>query len=81
MRLDAHDEDPRPTIGELLADPSVRHSLKAVLREWTSRDPVDAAEDAGLLALALERRADETCALGLLLTARHRWTGPDVDGG
>ena len=54
-------EDPRPTIPTLLADPCVRTPLKAVLRNWLDRDPVDAAEDAGLLALALERLADERC--------------------
>jgi hypothetical protein len=53
--------DPRPTVLALLADPSVRAPLKAVLRTWAERDPVDAAEDAGLLALALERLADERC--------------------
>lgn len=53
--------DPRPTIPALLADPTVRSPLKAVLRSWAARDPVDAAEDAGLLALALERLADEHC--------------------
>ena len=56
--------DPRPTIPALLSDPSVRSSLKAVLRTWAARDPVDAAEDAGLLALALERLADERCGCG-----------------
>lgn len=62
MRIDLRGaEDPRPTIPALLADPSVRNSLKAVLRAWVGRDPVDAAEDAGLLALALERLADERC--------------------
>lgn len=54
-------DDPRPTIPALLADPSVSSPL-AVLRTWTARDPLDAAQDAGLLALALERRADERCA-------------------
>jgi hypothetical protein len=53
--------DPRPTIPALLADPTIRSPLKAVLRSWAARDPVDAAEDAGLLALALERLADEHC--------------------
>lgn len=54
-----HLDDPRPSIRALLADPSVRGPLKAVLRAWTDRDPLDAAEDAGLLALALERKVDE----------------------
>lgn len=53
--------DPRPSICTLLADPNVRRPLKAVLLSWTGRDPVDATEDAGLLALALERVADEYC--------------------
>ncbi|MDP3747822.1 MAG: hypothetical protein Q8Q88_12325 [Phenylobacterium sp.] len=53
--------DPRPSVSALLADPAVRTPLKAVLRSWVGRDPVDAAEDAGLLALALERIADEAC--------------------
>lgn len=63
MTRAAPQTDPRPSIGALLADPSVRRPLKAVLRSWASRDPLDAAEDAGLLALALERRADERCGL------------------
>ena len=54
-------EDPRPTVPALFADPSVRTPRKAVLRTRVERDPVDAAEDAGLLALALERLADERC--------------------
>ncbi len=53
--------DPRPSVRALLADPAVRTPLKAVLRSWSGRDPVDAAEDAALLALALERIADEAC--------------------
>ena len=53
--------DPRPTVAALLSDPAVRSPLKAVLRSWVDRDPVDAAHDAGLLALAWERRADEAC--------------------
>lgn len=68
--------DPRPTVAALLADPSVRGPVKAVLRSWSGRDPVDAAEDAGLLALALERDVDERC--------RAAWAGvwrPARDGG
>lgn len=58
-------QDPRPSIAALLRDPAVRHPLKSVLRAWTERDPVDAAEDAGLLALAFERRADEAVTRGV----------------
>lgn len=65
--------DPRPTIASLLTDPGVRGPLKSVLRQWTSRDPIDAAEDAGLLALALERWADERCGAHLF--------GPDQGAG
>ena len=54
-------QDPRPTVQDLLADPAVRAPLKAVLRSWCDRDPVDASKDADLLALALERRAEEAC--------------------
>lgn len=63
------DGDPRPTVRALLADPAVRRPLKEVLRRWSERDPVDAAQDAGLLALALERLADERCARGFSLPA------------
>lgn len=74
MLFDRHGlEDPRSTIPTLLADPCVRTPLKAVLRSWLGRDPVDAAEDAGLLALALERLADERCGRG--------WAPPGAPGG
>jgi hypothetical protein len=72
----APDADPRPTVRALLADPAVRRPLKAVLRSWQGRDPVDAAQDAGLLALALERLADERCAGALL----HAAWPPDPGG-
>lgn len=55
------DRDPRPRPGALLADPSVSGALKSVLRLCSGRDPVDAARDAELLALTLERVADEQC--------------------
>lgn len=51
--------DPRRTVGALFVDPSIRSPLKAVLCSWAARDPIDAAEDAGIRALALERFADE----------------------
>ncbi|WP_029416481.1 hypothetical protein [Brevundimonas bacteroides] len=54
--------DARPSIDELVRDPAVRGSVKAVLRAWADRDPLDAAEDATLLAQALERAADEALA-------------------
>jgi len=47
------------TIDDLLVDPAVSFALKAVLKLWEERDPMDAARDARLLAEVLERRADE----------------------
>lgn len=57
--------DPRPSVGELVRDPAVRGSVKAVLRAWADRDPLDAAKDATLLAQALERAADEALVAAL----------------
>ncbi len=54
-----------PTMDDLLDDPAVSHPLKAVLIVWRSRDPVDAAHDADLLAGVMGRRADT------LTGARH----------
>lgn len=51
-----------PTVQELLDSPSVSFWLKNALRAALSRDCVDAAADAGLLADVLQERADE--ALG-----------------
>ena len=40
----------RPAIDEILADPAASVWLKAALRSALSRDPVDAANDADVLA-------------------------------
>lgn len=45
-----------PTIDEILDDPGASFWLKAALRSARSRDPVDAANDADVLARVLERR-------------------------
>jgi hypothetical protein len=45
-----------PTIEEILRDPSASFWLKAALRSALARDPVDAANDAEVLALLLDRR-------------------------
>lgn len=45
-----------PTIDEILDDPAASFWLKAALRSARSRDPVDAANDADVLARVLERR-------------------------
>jgi len=55
--------DRGPDVLSLLADPTVSRALKTVLRRWARRDPVDAAEDAHLLALAFGRLADARCGL------------------
>jgi hypothetical protein len=45
-----------PTIEEILRDPSASFWLKAALRSALARDPVDAANDAEILARLLDRR-------------------------
>ncbi len=47
------------TVADLLADPTVSFALKTVILTWEQRDPVDAANDARLLADLFVRRADE----------------------
>lgn len=49
--------DTTPNLDDLLDDPSVSYPLKAVLLIWRSRDPVDAAHDAALLAAVMGDRA------------------------
>lgn len=56
-----------PSDNELMSmasDPALSYWFKNALTEALKRDPVDAANDAGLLALLLEKRANE-----LLVTA------------
>jgi hypothetical protein len=45
-----------PTIEEILSDPSASYWLQNALRSALSRDPVDAANDADILARLLDRR-------------------------
>ena len=45
-----------PTIEEVLRDPSASFWLKGALRSALGRDPVDAANDAEVLARLLDRR-------------------------
>ena len=45
-------------LDHILGDPAASQPLKAVLRDWASRDPVDAATDAAVLSHVLGRRAD-----------------------
>jgi hypothetical protein len=45
-----------PTIEEVLRDPSASFWLKAALRSALARDPVDAANDAEVVALLLDQR-------------------------
>lgn len=47
----------RPDLEALINDPAVSYPLKAVLVVWWSRDPVDAANDAAVLAELMGRRA------------------------
>lgn len=69
------DEASAPTADELLCSLSSSTWLKDALRSALSRDPVDAARDAELLALVLSSRADSLLAsdaarLGLSLPRR-----------
>ena len=45
-----------PEIEEILADPAASFWLRAALRSALARDPVDAANDAEVLARLLDRR-------------------------
>lgn len=45
-----------PTIEEVLRDPAASFWLKNALRSALARDPVDAANDAEILARLLDRR-------------------------
>ena len=49
-------------IRDLLNDPALSHWLRDAMLSALERDPVDAANDAGLLALVLDRRAGEVAA-------------------
>jgi hypothetical protein len=55
MSDDAKEGD-LPTVDEILDDPAASFWLKAALHSALSRDPVDAANDADVLARVLERR-------------------------
>ena len=44
-------------------DPALSHWFKNALLEALKRDPVDAANDAGLLALVLDKRAAELVSI------------------
>ena len=45
------------SVASVLADPAASYALQAVLRTWRTRDPVDAANDACVLASVLEAEA------------------------
>ncbi len=47
-----------PTIEELLADPAITYWFKDALRDLLERDPVDAANDAELLAQVMRERCN-----------------------
>lgn len=51
-------------IEQVLADPAASFWLKACLRSALDRDPVDAANDADLLAQLLDRRCQEILSRG-----------------
>lgn len=52
---DFQQPDDLPSIEQILADPAASGWLKAALHTALSRDPVDAANDAEVLARVLDR--------------------------
>lgn len=54
--FDGRQHDDLPTIEQILADPAASDWLKAALYTALSRDPVDAANDAEVLAKVLDHR-------------------------
>jgi hypothetical protein len=55
--MTARSEQPEvPTVEDLLKDPSTSFWLRSALVAALSRDPVDAANDAEILARVLDRR-------------------------
>ncbi len=57
MAIFAAELPPIPSIGEVLTDPGASEWLKDALKSALSRDVVDAANDAELLARLLDREA------------------------
>ena len=43
-----------PSVRAVLEDPAASEALKSVIRNWLQRDPVDAANDADVLAAVFE---------------------------
>ena len=56
----------------VLADPAASQWLKTALRRALTRDPVDAADDAEMLAALLRDRADRTLSRRLATLLRER---------
>lgn len=52
----ANEENSPPNADEVLCDPAASHWLKNALHAALLRDPVDAANDAGILARLLDKR-------------------------
>ena len=63
-------------IQKMANDASLSYWFKKALLEALKRDPVDAANDAGLLALVLDRRAAELVSISgaqaVIAKAAHR---------
>lgn len=53
-----------PSLDGVFTDPAASFALKSVLRLWLSRDCVDAARDAAVLAQQLDARAAEVLGRG-----------------
>lgn len=53
------DRHPSAAVRMVLEDPAASFRLKAVVRDWAKRDPVDAARDARILCRLFEALADQ----------------------
>lgn len=54
-----------PTVESVIASPATSHFLRNALLSCLDRDPVDAANDAEILAKLLRERADQVAAVCL----------------
>ena len=59
-------------IRQILAGPGTSHWMKVALSTALNRDPVDAVNDAELLAMVLRHRAEQISAAALAEVAANR---------
>ncbi len=69
-------------IRAICSDPSLSYWFRNALTTALERDPLDAAHDAGLLAMVLDRRATQVLATSQaeLVIEKARKSGSGADG-